>query len=373
MSISDTVWDNIEDFYDSNCQKMPEESRTITPMDTAEAIERMEILATAPGRCGIIGNPTDMYGGCVVSCTVRERASCRLTPSHALKISNDGDTTLLTKPDDFGLRDDKLDIARAALAYFQVEHGFAPASAHFALELSTEIPMRAGMAGSTALLAAIVGAMDKFLGLDLTPYALAETTRKIEARNLHIVCGLQDQHMAVFGGLNFMDFAGKEALEQRDDEPLATIESLALLLPHPPLLLAHTGVEHHSGTVHRSPRERWLAGDPLVRSHYIRIAELARRGKRALIERDWRTLGALMNENHALVAELGGSGPDNERLIFAARKAGAYGAKLAGAGGGGTIIALTDNPERVGDALMAAGAERLLYPAPVPGLTVTQS
>ena len=330
-----------------------------------------EIFATAPGRCGIIGNPTDMYGGSVLSCTVQERASCRLMPSDALEIFNDDETALLTKPEDFALRNDKLDIARATLSFFHAEYGFDPAIARFALELSTQIPMQAGMAGSTAMLAAIVGVIDKFLGLELTSYALAETTRKIEARCLHIVCGLQDQHMAVFGGLNFMDFAGKEALEQRDDEPFVTIEPLASLFPNPPLLLAHTGVEHHSGTVHRSPRERWLAGDALVRSHYITIAALARRGKRALIERDWRTLGALMNENHALVAELGGSGPDNERLILAAREAGAYGAKLAGAGGGGTIIALTDDPARVGDALMAAGAERLLTPAPVPGLTVT--
>jgi mevalonate kinase len=176
--------------------------------------------------------------------------------------------------------------------------------------------------------------------------------------------------MAIFGGLNFMDFAGKEQLEQRDDEPLATIEPLAQRVTMPPILLAHTGVQHHSGQVHSSPRERWLAGEPLVRRNYARIAELARTGKRALVQQDWTRLGELMNENHALVAELGGSGPDNERLIAAARDAGAWGAKLAGAGGGGTILALAADPETVGAALTAAGAERLLVPAPMPGLLV---
>ncbi len=179
--------------------------------------------------------------------------------------------------------------------------------------------------------------------------------------------------MAVFGGLNFMDFYGKEMLEQTDEEPLATIEPLSALLPEPPLLLAHTGIQHHSGTVHKSPRERWLTGEPLVRNHYVRIAQLARRGKRALLEKDWKTLGALMNENHTLVSELGGSGEANDRLIAAARDAGAWGAKLAGAGGGGTILALTDNPEHVGAALIAAGAECLLTPRPQPGLTVTRT
>ena len=335
-----------------------------------------------------------MYGGCVISCTTRERAYCRLAPdTGALTLANEDERAVLRTRDDLRLQNDKLDIARAALTFFAID----PATAKFSLMLSTDIPMRAGLAGSTALLGAIVGALDAHLQRHQNRYDLAETTRKIEARVMGIVCGLQDQHMAVFGGLNFMDFAGKQELEQRDDEPLATIEPLALWLREegsreregkeresreeeskhsgsrawPPLLLAHTGVQHHSGAVHKSPRQRWLAGEALMRDSYIQIAALARRGKRALVTEDWNTLGALMNENHRLVADLGGSGPDNDRLIEAARRAGAYGAKLAGAGGGGTILALTHDLDGVGAALMAAGAERLLVPTPQPGLTVT--
>jgi galactokinase/mevalonate kinase-like predicted kinase len=325
------------------------------------------IVASAPGRCGIVGNPSDMYGGSVLSCTVQERAECRLTETDApLTLSNDGETAALHTRADLALRGDKLDIARATLTFFEID----PATARFALTLRTDIPMRAGLAGSTAMLAAIVGALYARQGATPTPYEVAETTRKVEARVMRVVCGLQDQHMAVFGGLNFMNYAGKEMLEQRDDEPLATIEPLAALVPDPPLLLAHTGIQHHSGTVHQSPRERWLAGEPLVRQSYARIADLAIQAKRRLLDRDWSRLGVLMNENHSLVAALGGSGTANEHLIETARAAGAWGAKLAGAGGGGTILVLTDHPERLGDALMAAGAERLLTPKPQPGLTI---
>lgn len=340
----------------------------VSNLDWAGGLAMPEIVATAPGRCGIVGNPSDMYGGCVLSCTVQERAECRLSPSDAgLQIINGPDRVTVRAREDLAVRGDNLDIARAALTYFAID----PAAAHFTLTLSTTIPMRAGMAGSTAMLAAIVGALDAYLGNHRNLYALAETTRKVEARVMKIVCGLQDQHMAVFGGLNFMDFYGKEDLEQRDDEPLATVEPLGAYLPDPPLLLAHTGIQHDSGTVHRSPRERWLAGEPQARDTYTQIARLGRRGKRALLEQDWPTLGALMNENHRLVAAMGGSGPANDRLIDAARTAGAWGAKLAGAGGGGTILVLTDSPERLGVALIAAGAESLLTPKPRPGLTVT--
>jgi len=326
------------------------------------------IIATAPGRCGIVGNPTDMYGGSVISCTIQERAECRLTaPADALHIVNADESATLRTRADLQLQGDKIDIARAALQFFEID----PATARFSLHLNTDIPMQAGIAGSTAMMATLVGVLNAHFGWGLGPHFLAETMGKIENRIMKVVCGFQDQHMAVFGGLNYMDFAGKESLERRDDEPLATIEPLAALVPDPPLLLAHTGIKHHSGTVHASPRERWLAGEKLVRDHYARIAQLGRLGKRALLLRDWPTLGALMNENHALVAELGGSGPANEQLIAAARAAGAWGAKLAGAGGGGTIIALTDNPERVGTAMMEAGAECLLTPKPQPGLTIT--
>jgi galactokinase/mevalonate kinase-like predicted kinase len=265
------------------------------------------------------------------------------------------------------MKGDKLDIARAALTFLEVD----PAEHNLVLSLDTQIPMRAGMAGSTAMLAAIVGALDAYLGLGLNPYETAETMRKIEARVMGVVCGYQDQHMAVFGGLNFMTFVGKESLKQEDADPLAVVEPLAALLPPVPLILAHTGIQHHSGTVHKSPRERWLAGEPIVRQNYARIGQLGWLAKKALLKADWGTLGSIMDENHALVAELGGSGPANDKLIETARGAGAYGAKLAGAGGGGTIIALTDDPETVGKALMEAGAETLLYPRPGTGLKVT--
>lgn len=291
-----------------------------------------------------------------------------MTESDVLTVLNDDETATFESRNALEMAGDKLDIAKAALQYFEID----PAKHRFTLSLETTIPMRAGMAGSTALLASLVGALTTYLNKKMSPYHLAETTRRIEADVLKVLCGLQDQHIAVFGGLNFMDFFGKEDLMHHSDEPLATVEPLAALVPEPPLLLAHTGIQHHSGTIHTSPRQRWLAGEASVKKAYRRVAELGRLGKRAMIENDWSLLGRLMCENHAIVSELGGSGPANDRLIDAAMEAGAWGAKLAGAGGGGTIIVLTENPIPIGKALMEAGADSLLYPRPQPGLTVAQ-
>src|SRR5580704_16790620 len=81
-----------------------------------------QITASAPGRCGIVGNPTDMYGGSVLSCTVQERAECRLTEGgSAIRIHNADETAAIVLQQDLKLRGDKLDIARAALTYFAID------------------------------------------------------------------------------------------------------------------------------------------------------------------------------------------------------------------------------------------------------------
>jgi len=322
------------------------------------------IKASAPGRAGIIGNPTDMYGGSVISCSISERAYCQLLPSEQSVIRMDGDAVVLAGRDSLALDGGKFDLAKAALQALEVD----PAADKLTLTLRTDVPEQAGLAGSTAMLACAVGCLLAYLGLDLNKYELAETLRKIEADIMKITCGYQDHYMTVFGGLNYMDFRGKEMMRQTKDEPFATVEPLSEIVGEPPMILAHTGVKRCSGSVHKSLRERWLEGEKQVVEGYIRIAELGRLGKKALLARDWKTLGELMNENHAIQRDLGGSGESNERLIEAALSHGALGAKLAGAGHGGTIIALAEEPDHLAKDLLNAGASRIITPKPAEGL-----
>ncbi len=327
------------------------------------------IKATAPGRCGIVGNPTDMYGGSVLSLSTRQRASCTLTEAAEMQITVSGQSQTLHSADDLTLRPgDYLNVARAALAALEIN----PATdAPFHLSAMTEIPMQAGLAGSTAILACLTGALLAHLGLRLNPYETAELIRKIEYDVLGIVCGFQDAYMTIFGGLNFMDFTGRSSTEALElATPFGAVEPLAPYVRNLPFVLAHTGVKHHSGSVHATPRERWLAGDPAAVDGYAEIATLSRTAKRALLSGDCDTLAVLMTRNHTIVQGLGGSGDANESLVAAALEGGASAAKLAGAGGGGTILALTLDPDRTVAALKSAGAEAILYPAPTLGLIV---
>ena len=323
------------------------------------------VVVSAPGRCGIVGNPTDMYGGSVVSCSVPMRAWVRIEPSDRLILEADDGAVEIHSAADLAPAGTHTDILRAAIRHLEL----SSLRAHIACW--SELPFGAGMSGSTAMMVATVRALTTFVGDDYRTYDLAELARDAESRSLGVTCGFQDHYMATFGGLNSMDFRDKEFDRPADTTVFATVEPLGGALGHLPRLpfvLANTGVAHHSGAVHRPIRERWLEGDPEVRSAYVRIGEIAREGKRALLRGAWERLGALMNENHDIQRRLGGSGPSNEALIAAALEAGAYGAKLAGAGQGGTIIALHPDPDRLGDALMAAGARRLFTPTPVEGV-----
>jgi galactokinase/mevalonate kinase-like predicted kinase len=320
------------------------------------------VIVSAPGRCGIIGNPTDMYGGSVISCSTRERAYVSIEPHSSLVLESDTGQVEIRTRSDLQLKGDHCDILLAVIAhqrYFRLK-------AH--LNCWSELPFASGLSGSTAMVAAALRAVTAFQDVSYAQHHFAELARSIELNYMGVVCGYQDQYMATFGGLNYMDFRDKEFYREVLSEPFATVESLVPHVSELPFILANTGVAHHSGAVHKPIRERWLEGDREVVDAYVRIGKLARDGKKALLARDWRLLGELMNENHDIQRALGGSGPENERLIQAALDAGAYGAKLAGAGQGGTIIALHPEPESLVPALEKAGTRRFLHPAPNEGV-----
>jgi galactokinase/mevalonate kinase-like predicted kinase len=324
------------------------------------------IRASAPGRAGIIGNPTDGYGGTVVSTSLAERATARIVPADETVLTICGQSERIGDRSDLRLTGSFTDVAKAVLTVFDT----ALAGRGFHLEAETQIPMRAGLAGSTAMLVAILGAVLRWVELPLNRWEIAEAARKIEFDIMKVTCGFQDQYMAVFGGLNCMDFRGKDPRCETPDPVFATVEPLAPSVPELPMLLANTGVAHHSGTVHKPMRQRWLEGDQAVVMGYERLQGLAQEGKKALLRADWSCLGDMMNEQHAIQQSLSHCGEANQTLIEAALAAGAWGAKLAGAGGGGTIALLHPEPVVAAKQLMAAGAARILTVQPSEGLVV---
>ncbi len=323
------------------------------------------IRVTAPGRAGIIGNPTDGYGGTMIACSIKNRVEVLIEKNRELIIENPFGRKVLKWRNDFDNQGDYFDVVRSVLRYFKLYDLKAK------ITINSNIPVQAGLAGSTATLSAILSAVLAFIGQVHNRYELAELNRVIELHYMKCHCGYQDAYMTTFGGLNYLDFRGKEYYKELEHEIYATVEPLAPFIEKLPFVIAHTGIKHHSGNFHKPLRDRWLEGEKLVVDGYAEIAHIAREGKKALLKQDWDELGYLMNKNHEIQDSITDSGEQNNYMIRVAKDNGALAAKLAGAGGGGTIIALTLDPERTKKALVQAGAEEFIELDPLAqGVTV---
>ena len=106
-----------------------------------------------------------------------------------------------------------------------------------------------------------------------------------------------------------------------------------------------TGV-HSSTKAMVEKVKKFVDGSPAGMQIIMEIEAIAREGIDALAAGNKERLGELMDENQSHLFSLGVSHPKLEKLIDAARKH-SYGAKLTGAGGGGSMVALTDEPEIV--------------------------
>ena len=221
----------------------------------------------------------------------------------------------------------------------------------------SDIPPNAGLSSSSALLVAALHATDTWLGRAYGLHELSERAREIEYRKLGITCGFQDFYATAFGGLTYLDFRGKARWRGANVDPFATVESLLSPSHSIPLVLAHTGQQRDSGETHRPLRERWVDGNPGVRTAMRKLGSIARQSKRYVLADDWPSIGECMNEAHSHIVSVGGSGVVNDTLISRAIALGARGAKLAGAGKGGTIIALHDEPAVLAEALVDSGVE----------------
>jgi glucuronokinase len=234
------------------------------------------------------------------------------------------------------------------------------------LSYSTEIPRQSGMGGSTVLVLLTLVSLVNFYRLDRkkhNPYVLAELTQRAEELELGITCGFADRYVPLLGDIAYLDYRGKLFHRAFREEPYVTYEKLGLHVDHFPLVIVYPGVPHESGDVHGRMRGMYLeeykgfrgdydTGPFLVRQMKL-IGDTAWKGKIALLEADWRRFGEFMDLNHRLVHEMmsycgfrEGAGEANNLVIERARSLGALGAKLTGAGGGGSVFVLCD-PEGV--------------------------
>lgn len=141
-----------------------------------------------------------------------------------------------------------------------------------------------------------------------------------------------DVAAAVYGGTLSFVAGGK------------VIESLAV--DELSLIVAYSGIKADTITYVDQVAEKMQELPDLYGGIFAQIEAITVFAKFALIEKDWETVGELMDINQGYLEALGVSTAKLSSMIYAARDAGAYGAKLSGAGGGDCIIAITANSKK---------------------------
>jgi mevalonate kinase len=210
------------------------------------------------------------------------------------------------------------------------------------VEINSTVPVAAGLGSSAAVIAAVTTAVGALLKVSISKEDVFRITLEAE-KSVHGNPSGVDPAIATFGGsLLFQTDTGFKPLEVKAEIPM---------------VIGDTGVERSTRVQVEKVRSMTDNYPPIFESLRRAARETVLRGIDALKESDLETLGDLMNINQALLYGIGVSDESLEWLINAAKKAGALGAKLTGAGGGGCMIALAKEEKlhEVQEAIMRAG------------------
>jgi len=224
----------------------------------------------------------------------------------------------------------------------------------------------AGIAGSSAMNIAVCGAMAAWTSRTLAPDELMEIAMNVEAQAIAVPTGVQDYRPAVYGGVS--------AVELRVDGVRRVGLPVDVAELQRRLVLVYTGATRNSGINNWDITKRHIDGDQGVYRAFARIRDIAVDMRKALERHDWAAFAALVDDEWQNRKQLapGVSTPVIERLLEAARTAGARSAKICGAGGGGCLLFVCepDAVAAVKQALAAAGATVLDFTVESKGLTV---
>jgi|SRR5271157_288022 len=314
----------------------------------------MGVVASAPAKVILFGEHFVVYGEPAIVLAIDRRAYATVDRRNDMRIHvqsanldfagyfDDGDFKI-EKGD---LKEAKLKFEAIRLAADQVMK-MCENKIGLNIEINSSIPVAAGLGSSAAVIAAVTAATGSLLNMKLSKEDIFRVTCEAE-KSVHGTTSGVDPAISTFGGaLLFQMDTGFRPLEAKIDIPL---------------VVGDTGVERST----RAQVEKVRGVSENYPSLFEQLQKAAReivlRAIDAFKENDLATIGELMNINQALLYGLGVSDESLEWLINASRKAGALGAKLTGAGGGGCIVALAKNEglEKVLEAIVGAGGRSFI-------------
>ncbi len=317
----------------------------------------LKILSKSPCRVDMAGGtldiwPLNLYHGAAVTVNfaVDRYTSCALqtrTDSRIVLRSRD-----LKSEERFASLDElsaakryKLPLAAWVIKYFAPSTGFD-------LDTDSEAPAGAGISGSSSLIISIASALNRLTGAGYPIEKIREISQNIESQIIRVPTGYQDYYPAMYGGVSAIE--GDPAGIRR--KPIAVdLDDF-----NQRIVLAYTGEPRNSGINNWEVMKAHIDGDRAVHRNFDRIAAIARAMRAALEAGDWDGVARLLRQEWAHRRENapGITTPLIDCLVRATRRAGARGAKVCGAGGGGCVFFLVERGarERVATLIEREGA-----------------
>lgn len=292
------------------------EPRASQPSQSLQHLQRAAppLRVRTCARAGLLGNPSDVYGGKAIALAVDDfAAEIAVAPAPGLRLDAEEGARRLV---------------RAALARLP-EAGEAPVR----LSVRTDVPRQVGLAGSSAIVVGALRALCAWCGVRLHPAELAERALAAEAEELGIVAGPMDRVVQAYGGLVAMDChapRGPGSYRRLSPDLL------------PPLFLAWDPEPGEpSGSAHAEVRARFAAGDPAVRSALARLPRLVDEGLECLGRGDVVGFQRLVDLNFDIRAGIWPLRPRDREMVEIGR---CEGAAVKFCGSGGAVLGVMRDP-----------------------------
>ncbi len=296
----------------------------------------MSAEATAPGKIILFGEHSVVYRGPAILLAVDRRASVAASKRDDKRIYIDsedlgfsgyfdnGEYTAVTGKVWRGRNMAALEVAtRKVMAHLGAEGGVN-------LKVRSMIPIAVGLGSSAAVCVATTAAVGELFDGNLSKEKIAELSLEGE-KVIHGNPSGADNSIATYGGImRYERGVGLKRLKL--DKPL-------------PFVIGNTRKKRSTRNMVEGVKELKDRNPEVVDPIIYTMAGLSQTGLDALLRRDTDKLGDLMNINHGLLTSIGVSTQELDDLVYAARREGALGAKLTGAGGGGCMIALAEEED----------------------------
>ena len=335
----------------------------------------MIIETSAPTRVDLAGGTIDIpplylfhEGATTVNFAVDLLAKCRIETREDDRIilrSIDRGVCFETTLDRISeLKDEpRLELLSKLVYFFRPETGFE-------MITESEAPAGAGLAGSSTLNIACIGALNKLVGDRYEPDRFIQIAAAVECQVIKVPTGYQDYYSAQFGGVSAIHFGPdgmhREALEV-DQKTL-----------HERIAVCYTGEPRNSGTNNWEITKRHIDGDRELFELFEGIRDTSLQMRQALLTGDWEAVGETLRASHPQRKMLSPNitTPHMDEIIEAALASGAIAPKVCGAGGGGCMAFFCEEGRRADvEAAIAAqtGVEVLDWNLSMDGLTLTVS